>query len=52
MAFFFKRENRLAEAAEQWQEIIKFLHSNGFEIEAEWPERELANIESKLNEQR
>lgn len=49
MAFFFKRENRLTEAAEQWKEIIKFCHNNGFHIEAEWPEKELADIESKLS---
>lgn len=51
MAFLFERLGRLEEAAGQWRAIIDFLKKGGFEIEAEWPKRELARIERELAEQ-
>lgn len=48
-AFILERLSRLNEAVDEWKLIIKYLHDNGFEIEAAYPERELARLESKIN---
>lgn len=52
LAFLLERLGRLEEAAEQWRAIIDFLKANGFEIEAEWPERELSRLERVLAKDR
>lgn len=48
-AFILERLSRLNEAVDEWKLIIKYLYDNGFEIEAAYPERELARLESKIN---
>lgn len=48
-AFILERLSRLNEAVDEWKLIIKYLHDSGFEIEAAYPEGELARLESKIN---
>lgn len=48
-AFIFERLSRLEEAANEWKLIISYLRYNGFDVEAGYPESELARLEDKLN---
>jgi tetratricopeptide (TPR) repeat protein len=47
-AFLLEREHRLAEAAEEWRDIIGWLDERGHHVQAEWPRRELARLTAKL----
>jgi tetratricopeptide (TPR) repeat protein len=47
-AFLFEREHRLAEAAEEWRHIIRWLDQRGYAVQAEWPRRELARLTTKI----
>jgi tetratricopeptide (TPR) repeat protein len=43
-AFLLEREGRLDEAIEAWQYIIDWCGSRGYELDIEWPERELVRL--------
>jgi tetratricopeptide (TPR) repeat protein len=43
-AFLLERLGRLTEAAGEWEAIVAWLRERGYEIQAEWPERELARL--------
>ena len=47
-AFLLEREHRLAEAAEEWRHIIRWLDERGHALQAEWPRRELARLLAEL----
>lgn len=47
-AFLLERERRLAEAAEEWHHIVRWLDERGYAAQAEWPRRELARLTAKL----
>ena len=49
-AFLLERLGRLTEAAGEWEMIIAWLHERGYEIQAEWPERELARLRAAVSE--
>lgn len=46
--FLLERIGRLTEAAAEWEAIISFLRERGYEIQAQWPERELARLRAKI----
>jgi tetratricopeptide (TPR) repeat protein len=43
-AFLLEREGRLAEAAETWRSIAEWHLERGFDLQAEWPIRELERL--------
>ena len=43
-AFLLQREGRVEEAAAQWREIVSWCEARGYELDAEWPRRELARL--------
>jgi tetratricopeptide (TPR) repeat protein len=45
--FLLQREGRLEEAAEEWRAIIAWCEARGYELDLEWPRRELARLESQ-----
>ena len=47
-AFLLERLGRLAEAASEWKAIIEWLRERGYEIQAEWPERELTRLRRSI----
>jgi tetratricopeptide (TPR) repeat protein len=49
-AFLLERLGRLPDAAVEWQTIIAWLRERGYDIQAEWPERELARLQGVVNE--
>jgi tetratricopeptide (TPR) repeat protein len=48
MAFALERQDRLAEAADQWRHIITWCDQHGYAISADWPRRELHRLEATL----
>jgi tetratricopeptide (TPR) repeat protein len=46
--FLLQRLGRLAEAEREWEAIIGWLHDRGFDMDAEWPERELQQLRSRM----
>jgi tetratricopeptide (TPR) repeat protein len=44
MAFLFERLGRFAEAIEAWQSIVDWNEQRGYELQAEWPRRELTRL--------
>jgi tetratricopeptide (TPR) repeat protein len=44
-AFLLEREGRTAEAAAEWRRIAEWCIARGYEIEAQWPKREIARLE-------
>jgi len=49
-AFLLEREERLEEAAAAWRSLIAWLRERGYDVQTEWPERELARVEARLAE--
>jgi tetratricopeptide (TPR) repeat protein len=47
-AFLLERQDRLAEAAAEWQFIIGWCEERGYSISADWPRRELQRLEARL----
>ncbi|TML84204.1 MAG: tetratricopeptide repeat protein [Actinobacteria bacterium] len=47
-AFLLQREGRLADAADAWRHIIEWSQTRGYELEAEWPRRELERVLARL----
>jgi tetratricopeptide (TPR) repeat protein len=45
--FLLERLRRLEDAAAEWEAIIEWLLERGFEVEAEWPKRELARVRAQ-----
>ena len=43
-AFLFEREGRLDDALEAWRYIIDWCESRGYELDSEWPKRELERL--------
>jgi tetratricopeptide (TPR) repeat protein len=50
-AFMYERLGRLEEALSQWELIVGFLHDNGWDIEAEWPESEIRRLKKKMGKE-
>jgi tetratricopeptide (TPR) repeat protein len=46
--FLLERLGRLPEAAAEWEAIITWLRERGYEVQAEWPERELARLRGEI----
>jgi tetratricopeptide (TPR) repeat protein len=44
-AFLLERLGRLTDAVAEWEAIIAWLRERGYDIQAEWPERELARLQ-------
>jgi hypothetical protein len=49
-AFLLERLGRLRDAGAEWEMIIAFLYERGYDIQAEWPERELARLSAAASE--
>ncbi len=47
-AFLLERLGRLTEAAAEWEAIIAWLQERNYEIQAQWPVRELARLHAKM----
>jgi tetratricopeptide (TPR) repeat protein len=47
-AFLLEREDRLAEAAEEWRFIVDWLEARNYVEQAEWPKRELERLRTAL----
>jgi tetratricopeptide (TPR) repeat protein len=47
-AFLLERENRLAEAADEWRFIINWLEKRDYAVQADWPKRELKRLRKRL----
>ncbi len=43
-AFLLERVGRVTEAAAAWEAIVAWNESRGYDLEAEWPRRELARV--------
>jgi tetratricopeptide (TPR) repeat protein len=48
--FLLERLGRLSDAVAEWETIIAFLHERGYDIQTEWPERELARLRAAVSE--
>jgi tetratricopeptide (TPR) repeat protein len=48
-AFLLERLGRLTDAAGEWEAIIAWLRKRGYDIQAEWPERELARLQGVVS---
>jgi tetratricopeptide (TPR) repeat protein len=46
-AFLLERECRLREAAEAWRSIADWCEARGYELDAEWPRRELERVRAR-----
>jgi len=46
-AFLLEREGRRAEAAAEWRAILAWSEARGYELDAEWPRRELERLASQ-----
>jgi tetratricopeptide (TPR) repeat protein len=46
--FLLEREGRLDDAAAAWRSILDWCEERGYELDAEWPRRELARLEAEL----
>ena len=42
--FLLERLGRLAEAAQEWEAIISWLRERNYDVQTEWPKRELARL--------
>jgi tetratricopeptide (TPR) repeat protein len=49
-AFLLQRLGRLTDAAAEWETIIAWLRERGYDVQAEWPERELARLRRTAGE--
>jgi tetratricopeptide (TPR) repeat protein len=49
-AFLLERLGRLADAAGEWETVIAWLRERGYDVQAEWPERELARLRRTAGE--
>jgi tetratricopeptide (TPR) repeat protein len=49
-AFVLERLGRLTDAAREWEMIIACLLERGYDIQAEWPKRELARLHGVVSE--
>jgi tetratricopeptide (TPR) repeat protein len=47
-AFLLERLGRLMEAAAEWEAIIAWLQERDYEIQIQWPARELARLHAKI----
>jgi tetratricopeptide (TPR) repeat protein len=47
-AFLLERQDRVAEAAREWQFIIRWCDERGYAVTADWPRRELQRVEHRL----
>jgi len=43
-AFLFKREGRLDDAIDAWRYILDWCESRGYQLDTEWPKRELERL--------
>jgi Flp pilus assembly protein TadD len=46
--FLLQDQGRLEEAAAEWRAILAWSEARGYELDAEWPRRELARLEAEL----
>jgi hypothetical protein len=44
--FVLEREGRPGQAAAAWRAILDWCEERGYELDAEWPRRELARLEA------
>jgi tetratricopeptide (TPR) repeat protein len=49
-AFLLERLGRLADAATEWETIIAWLRERNYDVQAEWPERELERLRAAVSE--
>jgi tetratricopeptide (TPR) repeat protein len=49
-AFLLERLGRVTDAVREWEAIIAFLRERGYNIQAEWPVRELARLRAGVSE--
>jgi tetratricopeptide (TPR) repeat protein len=49
-AFLLERLGRLTDAVAEWARIIAWLRERGYDVQAEWPERELARLQCVASE--
>jgi tetratricopeptide (TPR) repeat protein len=49
-AFLFERLGRLTDAVVEWGRIIVWLRERGYDVQAEWPERELDRLRAAVSE--
>jgi tetratricopeptide (TPR) repeat protein len=49
-AFLLERLGRFTDAVAEWEAIIAWLRERGYDIQAEWPERELARLQGVASE--
>ena len=49
-AFLLEEAGRLAEAARCWQQILAHAEAQGWELDAQWPSREIQRLETLLAE--
>jgi tetratricopeptide (TPR) repeat protein len=47
-AFLLERVGRLEEAIEAWRYILDYNESRGYELQADWPTRELERLRARL----
>jgi tetratricopeptide (TPR) repeat protein len=47
-AFLLEREGRLDEAVNAWRYILDYNESRGYDLQAEWPRRELERLHARL----
>jgi tetratricopeptide (TPR) repeat protein len=45
-AFLFEREGRIADAIKAWGSIVEWCEARGFEMDIEWPKREIERLET------
>lgn len=46
--FLLERLGRLTDAAAEWEAIIAWLRERGYDVQAQWPERELARLRAEI----
>jgi tetratricopeptide (TPR) repeat protein len=49
-AFLLERQGRLEEAIDAWRYILDYNESRGYELQAQWPRRELDRLRARLAE--
>lgn len=49
-AFLLEREGRIEEAAESWASIVDWLEARDYDLQADWPRRELARLRAQLDD--
>jgi hypothetical protein len=47
-AFLLERKGRLEEAIEAWACVLEYNESRGYDLQAEWPKRELERLRAEL----